>query len=90
MSLAEKNWRRAAIHDVVLAWLRAERAKVAALCANLKLPPLLWSGSLSRLLDQFDLEIPKRTTPDYGCYIWCGICLSERYLQTPSGMRWIV
>jgi hypothetical protein len=56
MSLAEKTWRRVAIHDAVLAWLRAERTKIAIRCTNSKLPRLLWDEKLDALLNQFDLD----------------------------------
>jgi hypothetical protein len=52
MSLAEKDWTRTSLHNVVLAYLRAERQKVESACANSRMPGALWMGALSKILNQ--------------------------------------
>ena len=56
MGLAEKDWRRASIHQIVLAWLRAERdTHVANLLASLPSDKGK-AEKLSRLLDQANIN----------------------------------
>jgi hypothetical protein len=59
MSLAEKDWTRVSLHKVALTYLRAERAKVEAVCGNSKLPRGLWSEALSRILDKPNIDDPE-------------------------------
>jgi hypothetical protein len=54
MSLDAKTWTPASIHDVVLAWLQAERNDVAQLDAALDSPNLSDAGeNRERLLRSF-------------------------------------
>jgi hypothetical protein len=55
MSLSQKEWSAVSIHNVVLAWLRAERPTVMAMAAQ-RLPEQLWTSGLAALLDQADLN----------------------------------
>ncbi len=56
MSLAEKDWRRVSIHQIVLAWLRAERnTRVANWLASLP-SDNKWEARLSSLLDQANIN----------------------------------
>jgi len=54
MSLAQKEWSPISIHDVVLAWLRAERHTVKSRLAQL--PEPLWTAGLAALLDRAELS----------------------------------
>src|SRR5438034_11073122 len=60
MSLAEKNWTRVSLHKMALAYLRAERTRLKAVCVNSKLPEVLWSESLSKVLNQPNLDDPEQ------------------------------
>jgi hypothetical protein len=55
MSLADKDWNRVSVHEVVLAWLRAERGtNLANRLAGL--PQAVWMPGVSELLDRADLD----------------------------------
>ena len=55
MTLADMQWKRASLHRVVLAWLRAERKEVAERLAQLH--PSLWRpAGFPALLDNADVE----------------------------------
>lgn len=56
MSLAQRDWTAVSIHKVVLAWLRAEREKLAAQFSEL--PADLWMHGLAKVIDKADLDSP--------------------------------
>src|SRR5215510_5621248 len=59
MSLAEKNWTGVSLHRMILAYLRAERARVEVVCRNSKLPRLLWRRTLAEILDEANIDDPE-------------------------------
>ena len=57
MSLANKHWQPISIHQVILTWLRAERA--TNLQNRLLLPEAIWRLAVNPLLDNADLNDPE-------------------------------
>jgi hypothetical protein len=57
MSLSGKQWTRVSIHQVMLTWLRAERA--TNLRTQLLLPEVVWKLAVDPLLDNADLNDPE-------------------------------
>jgi hypothetical protein len=57
MSLAQKTWTGTSLHEVVLAWLRAERETNVAQALS-TLPAAIWFPGLSNLLDRPNLSDP--------------------------------
>jgi hypothetical protein len=55
--LSGKQWKRVSIHQVILAWLRAERA--TNLRTKLLLPEAVWKLAVDPLLDSADLNDPE-------------------------------
>jgi hypothetical protein len=54
MTLVAMQWTRVSLHNVMLAWLRAERHKLAGPLSAF--PPLVWSSGVAMLLDKADLN----------------------------------
>jgi hypothetical protein len=57
MSLSGKKWKRVSIQQVILTWLRAERA--TNLRTQLLLPEVVWKLAVDPLLDNADLNDPE-------------------------------
>ena len=59
MSLGQKKWQTVSVHNVVLAWLRAEREGGVKTVALARVPELVWAPGLNALLDRPQLNDPE-------------------------------
>ena len=57
MSLAQMQWKKVSLDEVILVWLRGEkRSRVLPLFSNTPFPRLTWEAGVNKLLDNPDLQ----------------------------------